>query len=562
VTSEPALYLAGGVYAVAHLAPQARGAAVLVAPFAEEKKAAQRGLVEAARALATAGWDTLRFDLRGTGDSALPHGDVDLDTWLADVRQAVALQRARYPQLPLALIGLRLGAALAALVAIEEPVEQLVLWEPVVSGAAYMRQNRQRSQIRAELTTGEAAGAAAPREMPFTAFDFDGFAIGEALHAGLAGLDLMASPPPGAQRALLMQISGSSRLKKPFEDLRAHWNDAGVATDLHHVAVEAFWSAIGLVDTAPVRDETVAWLKPADAAVATASVPPNAADAPAEPLDLVSGEQTCRGLLYRPVQPPRRAVILLHGWSGYRVGPGHLLTKAARALADAGYAAYSFDFRGRGDSEWEVGSASLNSMIRDAVRAVPLVAEATGAEHITLLGLCSGGEVAIGASLGDARIDSLALWSAPIFSGNFDFARRARRGRKMLSEYWRKLWRRETWAKLFGGRLNARLILRAVSGGRSAEDAAVQDKAPDTDSQMKAFAAFRGALLFVYGGSDPETPPSRDFYRAFVEREGLAHTFVEIAGANHNYYALTWHAEVIAHTLTFLSAQGETGTPQ
>jgi pimeloyl-ACP methyl ester carboxylesterase len=531
-----------------------------VPPFAEEKKAAARALVEAARGLAACGWLAVTFDLRGTGDSDLEHGAVSLETWLADL-QAVLAAHAVAGR-PTALIGLRLGAALAWLAAGAAEVDQLVLWEPITSGSAYMRQNRQRSAIRRELTAGSGPAASGPEGL--AAFDFDGFEIGAALHAGLAGIDLKTVPPPRARRVQILQVSGSARLKAPLVELQEQAAAAGLEASLDNVAVEAFWSAIGLVDTAAVRDATIAWLQPGEPAESPELAPmallaPSAAIAglTAEALSFDSGEQRCHGVLYRPAGEVERAVLLLHGWSGYRVGPGQLLTKAARALAAAGYAAYSFDFRGRGESQWEVGQASLNSMIRDAARAVPVVCQRCGASRVTLLGLCSGGEVAIGASLSEPAIDSLALWSAPIFSGNFDFARRARRGRKMIAEYWRKLGRRETWAKLLGGRLNLRLIARAVGGGRSAEDAGVADKAPDTATQMKAFEAFKGPLLLLYGGNDPETPPSREFYREFVERVGLPHRFGEVAGANHNFYSLAWQQELLAATLNWLR---ETGT--
>jgi alpha-beta hydrolase superfamily lysophospholipase len=555
-------YLAGTrtpLYVFGHCPARVRGAVVIVAPFAEEKKAAQRALVEAARDLTEAGWDVLRCDLSGTGDSGGEHATADLATWLADVRTALACQRSRYPGLPLCVIGLRLGAALAWLAADgEHPVDQLVLWEPVVNGESYMRQNRQRSQIRAQLTAGEGPGSGTPSDVAHPAFDFDGFAVSARLHADLAGIDLLAAPPAAAGQTLVLQISGSSRLKKPLEELAAH----ATAATLAAVTVEAFWSAIGLVDTAPVRATTRDWLIVGEAEREPALLPLSpsadlADDLRAEALSFASGDQRCHGVLYRmPGAGGGRAALLLHGWSGYRIGPGQLLTASARALARAGCPAYSFDFRGRGESEWAVGEASLNSMIRDAARAVPVVAERTGATAITLLGLCSGGEVALGASLSDPRVDTLALWSAPVFSGAFTLARQARRSRAALSGYWRKLFVGETWAKLLGGRLNWRLIARALSGGRSAEDAGVQDKAPDTATQMRAFEAFSGRLLFIYGGNDPETEPSRAFYREFVERTGMAHHFVEVAGSNHNYYSAAWHAEVIGATLSWL--RGET----
>ncbi len=562
----------------------AQGCVVIASPFAEEKKAAQRALVEMARDLAGMGHVVLRFDYRGTGDSGGEFSDCDVTTWVEDLQAVLCHARAVAGDLPVTLIGLRFGATLAYLAAAQAKagVSNLVLWEPITSGSTYMRQNRQRSQIRSQITesAGGSAGEstaqaqepadAATTQETYAAFDFDGFAINSKLHREMVEADLLTAPVPACERMLLLQISGSSRIRKPLEELRSRATATGVAADLENVAVEAFWSAIGLVDTAPVRERTLAWMgltAPADETAGATAVSPAtgpecavrvngiASQQPAvlaAPLSFMSGDQRIHGVLYRPDVPVTRAVILLHGWSGYRIGPGHLLTEAARALAAAGHAAYSFDFRGRGESEWEVGQASLNSMMRDAARAVPVVLEHTGASAVTLLGLCSGGEVALGASLADERIDGLALWSVPIVSGDFTLARQARRSQAAAKKYVQKLFYPETWAKLFSGRLNYRMIIRALGGGRSNEDANVQDKAPDTGAVMDQLRSFKGRFLFVYASNDPETEPSRNFYREFVKRTAMPHEFHEVAGANHNYYSMAWKREIIEKTLEWL----------
>ncbi len=549
------------LYAMAHRADGAvKGVVVIVAPFAEEKKAAQRALVAASRAFAGAGFEVLRFDLRGTGDSGGEFSQADIASWLNDVRDAIASAREMSGALPLTLLGLRFGAALAWLAACDESlkVDNLVLWEPVTSGATYVRQNRQRAQIRAQMTSGQSAAPAGSSE-EYPAFDFDGFAINSKLHREMAQLDLPALSPK-IKRLLILQISGSARLKKPFEDLKTHAQNIGIETEIESVAVEAFWSSIGLIETDLVRNRTLQWLEKyssetadekRDCAMAQrAEIIP---DIYAEILGWKSGNENIYGVLYTPKnQKPERAVFLLHGWSGYRVGPGQLLSETARALAKNGYAAYSFDFRGRGESQLDVAQASLNSMILDATRAVPVLREKLGVENVTMLGLCSGGEVALGAALSHSRIDSLALWSAPVFSGAFTISRQARRSRSALQKYAQKILKADSWAKLFSGQLNWKMIVRAVTGGRSNEDAAVTDKAPDTQSQMKAFEAFSGKLFFIYGGNDPETPPSREFYREFTERAKMPAEFHEIAGANHNYYSVEWKREVIHLTLAWL----------
>lgn len=552
-TSPP---LKAPLYVMAHRAENPKGIVVIAGPFAEEKKAAQRALVAASRTFAEAGYEVLRFDYRGTGDSGGTFAESDIEDWLNDLRAAIETAR-QMSDAPITLLGLRFGASLAWQIAAEVEVENLVLWEPITNGSSYARQNRQRSQIRAQMTHGSEAKTAQTTE---GGFDFDGFFINEKLQSEMSALDLHLAPLPKAKRLLLLQISGSPRIKKPFDDLANRARAGGLATDVENVTVEAFWSSIGLIDTSEVREKTLQWLEKSAptstfakrelSLAKTAQITP---EIKAETFGFQSGNEQINGVLYLPLDKEiSRCVLLLHGWSGYRIGPGQLLSETARELAKNGFAAYSFDFRGRGESELDVSQASLNSMIRDATRAVGVLREQFGWEKFTLLGLCSGGEVAIGASLSHTRIDSLALWSAPVFSGAFDFARQARRSKNALQKYARKIFLPETWAKFFSGGLNWKMIMRALSGGRSNEDAGVQDKAPDTQSQMKAFEAFGGKLLFIYGGNDPETGPSREFYQEFVTRTKMSHAFHEIEGANHNFYSLEWKHQLIETTINWL----------
>jgi exosortase A-associated hydrolase 2 len=574
------------LYTVVHRVEGAsKGTMLIAGPFAEEKKAAQRALVESARAFAQSGYDVLRFDWRGTGDSGGEFAHADVSSWLDDLRAAIKATR-QMSDAPLTLLGLRFGAALCWQVASDEnsPVENLVLWEPVTNGSSYARQNRQRSQIRAQMTQGAGEKSVVATAASEGGFDFDGFFINDKLQDEMTKLDLQSSSLPKIKRLLLLQISGSPRLKKPFEDLAGRARENGIETEIDNVTLEAFWSSIGLIDTGAARERTLQWLDKSAPSQPfethklrvfalsssledmfqpgvpiaerkwdiydTTEIAPGVS---AATFSFQSGNEKVHGVLYVPMKKEiHRCVILLHGWSGYRIGPGQLLSDTARELAKHGFAAYSFDFRGRGESELDVSQASLNTMIRDTARAVAILREQLGWEKFTLLGLCSGGEVAIGASLSDVGIDSLALWSAPIFSGAFDFARQARRSKNALQKYARKLFLPETWSKLLSGSLNWKMIVRALSGGRSNEDAGVEDKAPDTQSQMQAFEAYKGQLLFIYGGNDPETPPSRDFYQEFVGRTQMPHQFHEIEGANHNFYSLEWKRELIELTVEWL----------
>ncbi|MFW5868671.1 MAG: alpha/beta fold hydrolase, partial [Armatimonadota bacterium] len=195
-------------------------------------------------------------------------------------------------------------------------------------------------------------------------------------------------------------------------------------------------------------------------------------------------------MLHTPDGPMRPgALVFLHGWAGYRIGPHQMFTKAARQAADRGFACLRFDFRGRGDSQGDAEATTLSTMIEDAQRAVEVVCEETGAERVALIGDCSGSEVAIGAGILDDRVDSLVLWSAPIVAGDRSAADAAKR-RSIYSNYARKLFRRETWTKLIGGRLQPGMILKALTrGGKGAgEGGAESDREIDWYHRFVDFA--------------------------------------------------------------------------
>jgi uncharacterized protein len=85
--------------------------------------------------LAERGFHVLRFDYFGTGDSWGSELDVTIDGRIEDVVMAAEELRSTSGGGPIHVVGLRLGAHIAAeAVPRIEPVTRLVLWEPVVPG--------------------------------------------------------------------------------------------------------------------------------------------------------------------------------------------------------------------------------------------------------------------------------------------------------------------------------------------------------------------------------------------------------------------------------------------
>jgi alpha-beta hydrolase superfamily lysophospholipase len=155
---------------------------VLCSPFGQENMRAHRSLRRLAINLSNLGYAVLRFDYRGTGDSAGTLDGVTADDWQQDIRIAIQelIDIAAVPNV--SLLGLRVGALLAAQVAASHQyVSRLVMWDPVVSGQAYI------DELNREIK-------AAQSRANFIATDgtlhFNGFSMPCTFQQSLKGLDI------------------------------------------------------------------------------------------------------------------------------------------------------------------------------------------------------------------------------------------------------------------------------------------------------------------------------------------------------------------------------------
>jgi pimeloyl-ACP methyl ester carboxylesterase len=116
-------------------------AAVLCYPWASEYVNAHRSMRHLATKLSQAGFHTLRFDFFGTGDSSGDLVDADLIGWEGDTGSAIEGLKDIAGTPRVTLVGMRIGATVAARAAarLADEIEALVLWDPIVSGPEYLR---------------------------------------------------------------------------------------------------------------------------------------------------------------------------------------------------------------------------------------------------------------------------------------------------------------------------------------------------------------------------------------------------------------------------------------
>jgi len=267
-----------------------------------------------------------------------------------------------------------------------------------------------------------------------------------------------------------------------------------------------------------------------------------------------AGTRLC-GILGEPAKPAEHGVLLIHGWTGYRIGPHRILVHVARRLAEEGFATLRFDLRGRGDSEGCGPAVCLDDMIEDALAAADCLSREANVSRITLLGICSGSNVAIGAATLRPDIDELVLWSTLPFQPDQGAHQRVGRARFYLAQYARKALRLETWRRLFRGDVNVRMVGRTIAGDSAPArgERNLKDSARDI---MAAFADYRGRALFVTGAKDPEGMEGRRLFEEFTREKDINATFHLIDGATHSYYAQAHEKEVIDVTSQWLSAPG------
>ncbi len=116
-------------------------AVLLCYPMGAEYMRAHRAFRQLTTLLVKGGAHVLRFDYFGTGDSAGDGTDATLARWVEDIGTAIdeLKETAQVPKVT--VIGLRLGGSLAALAcAARDDVDQLVLWDPILDGAVYVRE--------------------------------------------------------------------------------------------------------------------------------------------------------------------------------------------------------------------------------------------------------------------------------------------------------------------------------------------------------------------------------------------------------------------------------------
>jgi len=244
---------------------------VMSHPFGEEKLWSHRVFVSCARALAERGYAVLRFDYCGAGDSSGMSADTSLATHRADLQAAIRTLEQHLPAVErIGLIGLRLGAAFAALLlesASDSPrlrSAPLVLWDPVLDGDAYFQE-----LLRSNLSTQLAVyGKVIDNREVLTAriragetVNVDGYEIGKDLLESCGVATLLTTEAKRHDGPTLVVQIAASDAQKERADLKALAASYSQGT-LLRAAEQPFWREIKpfYPRASQLQEATLRWL--------------------------------------------------------------------------------------------------------------------------------------------------------------------------------------------------------------------------------------------------------------------------------------------------------------
>jgi len=238
-----------GVRLCVHHRPNERSATgravVFVPPFAEEMNKSRHVVAQTARRICDMGIGVLLIDLYGCGDSSGDFADATWDTWREDVALATDwLQICGYRRV--VLWGMRLGGLLAAECALAAPTlyDRCILWQPVISGEAFLTQFL-RLRVANAMLSGAAAGTSVAQLrtslLAGEAVEIAGYRLSPGLASGLIARTLLPARP-SCPIEWFEVVAERGRPPAPATArLVDEWRAAGSTLSLSVVEGEAFW---------------------------------------------------------------------------------------------------------------------------------------------------------------------------------------------------------------------------------------------------------------------------------------------------------------------------------
>ena len=368
---------------------------VLCPPIGTDRTRSDRAYRHLAERLAAAGFACLRFDLFGTGDSG---GDEFspglLRAWLDDLGQAVDELRQRSGAESIGLVGLRLGGTLAMLYAAEHPVDSLILWSPLVSGAGFVSEVTKLHKLYLRIDP-ELAGAPPSHAAGEEAL---GMLFPRSLIEDLSTIDLLRVDRCPARRTLF--VDGGNVQGR--DALMARLGELGAAPELRSHPGHKFLITVSHRATVPneVLDSVVEWLDRAHPQMVPFDRRPPLPSGPSpsgERAPRLAGPNPLFGILTpaNPTpSPDRPPILILNAGCVNRSGLHRMSVRMARRWAEAGFDVLRIDLSGIGDSPVAPGETENLTYPPRGLEDIAQAIRSLESNRVIVAGHCSGGDYA------------------------------------------------------------------------------------------------------------------------------------------------------------------------
>lgn len=544
-------------------------AAVICPPLGWEAIQSYDALRSLGDRLAASGVHTLRLHYDGTGESAGTDRDADRwDAWVDSIEQARATLAAQPGVTDVVLVGLRMGATLAAALSERIGVAGLVLWEACPSGSFYLRE----LEILASASPdGPDTQGVEPGDLVAT-----GHLYTAETQERLRQIDLTGSIPKDSPDVLLVARDD----RPPPTRIGEHFRAAGCAVDVAHLPGHKEMMIYPERSSPPgvILEKIVDW------------VAARGTESPAEPWYWVPAASATHGdVLRSPVRTgpggrfgmlmepavrrpgPTAGLLLLTGGVVPRTAVNRMYVEVGRRLAGAGWKVLRIDLASIGESV-PVGSVARSDayppeMHADVRAARDALVTATDGGPITLMGLCSGAYAAFRSAVTDGGVARIVLlnplllgaWDDPVY-GEEVLTAEETRGAVVDGSRWKRLLSGQV--DVAAKAREAFDQLRHRASGLADRVGSMGGRIPDgVPSEMAVLLESGVDVQVVYSEGDRGLAV---FDRTLAGSEdhlvGLGLGFTLISEADHTFNALSARNELLSFLEKHLaSAEGGTG---
>lgn len=393
---------------------------------------------EMAKVLAARGVAVVRFHYRGTGSSGGNPAEMTFATLVEDANRVINFARSEAAA-PLAVLGTRAGAMVAAAAASRAGGLPVAMWRPVETGGAYLREGFRARMIADQGQLGRTPPTSAELRQDLRrqgSVDLVGWALHQGLYDSLVGLRLLDLLEPCGPAEVLLLRSAPPDDIAAVDHLPAALCALGMRVETAEVGLFEGWWFLRTHRSPPdqigeaLADAIDPWIRsvPTQDIPAPAGITHDPGRAPAGDTDhitetsvfITSGANSVFGLLTPPALPANGvAVLVLWGGGGIPLfGKNQVAARLARGLATMGYRVLRIDYPGCGESSGRTTPEPIDEAGKNAVFAAAEAAYrrllAEGYERIVVVGSCQG---AVAALVAAARVPApagLVLLAPPV----------------------------------------------------------------------------------------------------------------------------------------------------